>query len=236
MKYAPLIPIDLDKVNTPWNSKIAWISSPDRLPAQKEIPPLEAITFCHRVHILHWLVKLKWNSKHRTPYTPKGHKETYKPLGELYKRVLNTCMECHLLDLGSEYNTPAEWFRLILFETSVEGQNLNDGKDETVKKLQRGNRELAGLSNPFNPTAEPHAYRLAQAALAVIDGGNDVFLKEVWRPLVKARQAWVRELRSERWQSMRHDGTHWFLQSGGGGKNQRKIPPLKNGVSETPSP
>lgn len=77
-----LIPIDGTKVPAAWLREINNLTSIVLLFQQEQdrrIPANAWTKYLHRVHTFHWLIKLKWDSKHKIP-APYGNKDTYKPL------------------------------------------------------------------------------------------------------------------------------------------------------------
>ncbi len=167
----------------------AWVASQTRNAAM-------LTNSIHRLLILHWLIKLRWNSKHRIPYHTKGLKDAHKPFGEIYKSVSVIVQDIHFRQFGysRDYTHPVEWFAGILSENVVEGA-YQGNKSTGIKNLQATTKKLRSYENPFDPETEPHTWKFAQSAIDSAQSyGLDIFAKELWRPFLIARSALAKHL------------------------------------------
>lgn len=101
-----------------WGNEFSFVTNHGLLvcEAHGELDTERAIRISHRVHILHWVVKLRFNPKHKIPFfVPRKQRETYKELGSVYRWALEMCIEGHAFSQTPYYNA-AEWFRHILIE------------------------------------------------------------------------------------------------------------------------
>jgi len=228
MKNAALIPIDIGSIHPEcFGREIGIFSSPKLLlSAAKngEISANDAISFTHRAYILHWLIKLKWDSQHQLPKFPKGHRDSYRVLGALYKAALDACQQCHSAQTG--YIDAGEWFRKILVEAAIEGPQFNKGKKATLKGvggcdgLQRQNKLLSCYENPFDQEREPHTWHLIEVARQRAEGW-DIFRSQVWTPLVQSRKRWSVEFQSDVWRSLILKGGELYEIIGQGNQKRR---------------
>ena len=62
--------------------------------------------------IMHWLIKKKFERKHKIP-GDRSLNKFYEPLGELYYRILELCIQVHTYD-PCGYDTAADWFARII--------------------------------------------------------------------------------------------------------------------------
>jgi hypothetical protein len=249
----PLVPIDLEVTPIPWKDQFALATHPALLEmaaVDGEVDALFYGAYCHVAKILHWVIKLSWDSKHKLPKLPRGQKKAYESLGQLYSLVITLCERCHFLGYGSSYNNAAEWFIDVLSEQRLDSPNADQSKDADIKQMQKENKHLfSDLINPFNPLEEPATYQLVEASLAIREK-SDIFLKKIWEPLKAARQAWLKEYRKSTWRSPRRiikknadespilnkDGfpiiEKVIIQVGRRGNQSQKLPPLFLGSVE----
>ncbi len=236
----PLVPINLDKTPMPWKREFQLLTHPDLLEMaaiEREVDPLFCGAYYHVAKVLHWVIKLRWDTKHKLPKLPRGQKKAYKPLGALYNAVIEICQECHFWGYGEQYDNAAQWFIEVLAEGALDCPNVDQSKDSDIKDMQNQNKCLfsAPPENPFKATEEPSTYELIKAAIA-IRGESDVFRKTKWRQLKKARLEWLSEYRQGSWRSPRKVvvknkegeviGEKVVLQVGRGGNQTKTLPPL----------
>ena len=190
-----IIPICRKGVPTDWHQLISSLEQAGCIAAQTRNAAM-MVNSIHRLLILHWLIKLRWNSKHRIPYHTKGLKDAHKPFGEIYKSVSLIVQDIHFRQFGysQDYAHPVEWFGGILSENAIEGA-YRGNKSEGIKHLQAATKKLRSYENPFDRETEPHTWKFAQSAIDSAQGyGLDIFAKELWRPLLAARSALARHL------------------------------------------
>ena len=176
----------------PWAQEIAQILLP--LPNFDPDPHdshecYEFRAWIDRICILDWTIKCKWDSKRKPIFSRKNR--LYKPLGEFWRTVINLCMECHSRDL--EYLDAASWFSAIFCELQLAGRSTNSGKDIDIKRFKAENGVLRKFEprefkNPFDGKA---TRQLIDIAACKADGQH-IFLKETYKPFLKARSALVK--------------------------------------------
>lgn len=230
MERLEIFAIESTKVEPPWGQELDLFTKFSLTALTQaaatfggEISGLQRAKLYHRAFILHWLTRLKWDSSHKIP-VPRGERDTYKPLGELYVAVLDLCMEVHLV-APNRYSTAAEWFRYVLIEGAFEGTNTNSGKDSDLKLLQHQNRMLSDLDNPIDQATHPHTWELINTSIQIANR-SDLFRKLTYRSLVRARQAWAKDFASTKWHSLRFDEGKAFIQQGKG-RNRQELKPVK---------
>lgn len=241
-----LIPINLEKTPIPWDYEFALATSPELLKMAangEQVDPFFFNSFIHVARILHWVIKIRWNSKHKLPTMPKGHKNDYRSLGYLYSTLIDVIQELDFLGLTSGYDTSAQWFMEILAEGALDCPNCDQSKDADIKGIQSQNKSLfSSGTNPFNPELEPSTYDLINRALILCDR-SDVFKKKLWGKFRAARIEWLNEYRKSHWRSPRRieEKTDTgeivqkvVIQTGTKGRSTRKLPPFN--LSQLNSP
>lgn len=190
-----IIPICRKGVPTDWHQLISSLEQAGCIAAQTRNAAM-MVNSIHRLLVLHWLIKLRWNSKHRIPYHTKGLKDAHKPFGELYKAASLIIQDCHFRQIGysHDYGHPVEWFAGLLGENAIEGA-FQSNKSEGIKHLQGQTKKLRSYENPFDPQSEPHTWKFAQSAIDSAQGyGLDIFARELWRPFLAARSDLAKHL------------------------------------------
>lgn len=154
--------------------------------------------------IRHWLIKLKWNTKHKIPGR-RAHTQGTKPWGLLFCHLLELCIQCHAL-VGYKragYPDASEWFKQIWLEylkTDLEfafvidflcpvifALNIEYNKTNQVAGMRQQLRKLKNYENPYNPTIQPHLHHLIECSRRLAESQDaDVFKKEYWNPYLHA--------------------------------------------------
>ncbi len=194
MLKTEIIPVCKKGVPTDWHGLISSIEGAAWVASQTRNSPM-LVNSIHRLLILHWLIKLRWNSKHKVPYTTRGLKDAHKPFGELYKSVSLIIQDCHFRQFGysRDYTHPVIWFAGILSENVVEGA-YQGNKSSGIKILQATTKKLRSYENPFDPE-KPHTWKFAQSAIDSAQAHSlDIFAKELWRPFLTARSVLAKHL------------------------------------------
>jgi hypothetical protein len=117
-----------------------------------------------RIFILHWVAKLRFTTHHQISLSnPPKHRETYKPIGELYYSVLRLC----------EATTDSESDASVLFlkvalEAFVESPGIplsqKSRKSKGIATIKQQNDALEGGCNPFDRHKSPATHQLIEAA------------------------------------------------------------------------
>lgn len=201
-----------------------------------QVSAASALNYSHRLHTLHWVIFLKWDSKHSMPRYPHGYKNTYREIGLLYKQMIDLLNELFGFYPNLPYNDAASWFAAILREGTIEGRNGQKGKENDIKRLQSENKQLRSLINPFDEATQPHAYLFCEYAIALSEKADRIS-KERWLPFVTSRAAWIQALRSEEWRPVRSSPDHRVLvDRRGRGRSKMEILPLKFATLENLTP
>ncbi len=90
----PIFPID--DIPKPWAQIFDELTNKWALESLRhsELDAERTLSICHRVHLLHWVVKLdeNLNPNHCIPFrVPRKEINSYKPLGKLYHSALTLC-------------------------------------------------------------------------------------------------------------------------------------------------
>ena len=150
---------------------------------------------------LHWVVKLKWDSKHKIPY-PAKVKRVIEPFGKLIYRYLELCIQCHsCLPLGqTRYENAAMWFWKIVRESQRNTifRESNIGKTETLNQRRATVNAFVDLTNPIPKQDAPYEWDLIETAIKVVNL-SDRFETEYWTPFIRDYRSWNTAV----------DGTDW---------------------------
>jgi hypothetical protein len=226
------LPVDNPSIEQPWRDLIRAMTSPELLLStidsrRGELSPSQAIDLCYKAAILEQVIRLRWDSKFRISL-PQRYRNTFKPEGELWHRVLTLVQEVHLLH-PSGYSHPAVWFALALDEGVLGGINHGRGKDYDIRVIQQQNKALQSLSNPFDRAKYPHTWALIEKAGEVAEQ-LDRFRASIYRPMLAARSALAQELRLPQRLALIQKQGELHLQSGRG-KRSRKLPGVPVGAT-----
>ena len=142
--------------------------------------------YLRRVFLIHWVIKLHFNSKYKLPMSRLEIKET-KALGTLYADVFTACLLLHPSTFD-EYRNAAQWFSLIMIEKRVEGINKGT-KAKSLEGIRKENKKLMDYENPFEEDF-PHTFRLFEI-LVSLPRDYDVLQKKALDPIKKSRKAWA---------------------------------------------
>ncbi len=153
--------------------------------------------------LLHWVTKLKWNSKCKIP-GGQTHARSTKPWGELLYCSLELCIQCHA-GVGYKaagYPDAAVWFEKIWIDYVIADMahkvalmfQLESDKTSWVADLSLVLRELKNDRNPYNQMREPHLHHLINCSLKLA-GKSEEFRKRYWLPYVRAYAACVTQLK-----------------------------------------
>jgi hypothetical protein len=138
--------------------------------------------------VLHWVHKLKWNSRHKIP-VKRGRAtksaQLLKPLAQVCVAWINLCMELHVLGFGRQYKNAGEWFKAICWEIKQDIYSAVFHRKEGSILDGKTKRDLAaiignGAINPFDPEHQPAQWAAADAVLAIKTTHPDIF-REFWK-------------------------------------------------------
>jgi hypothetical protein len=181
----------------------------------------------HRVMIVHWVIKKRFNTRHKIPLKKK-YADTYKSMGTLYADVYRACERLHSFTNG-KYRNAAHYFGMILKEQRVEGLNLGT-KRATLDGIKRENSYLSRgddtEESPFDPIDFPHTYEFFRLLIAM-SNRNDILRKEVFEPLKKSRKAWATDYhKNPENQIGIYENGREYRQMPGRGSGKRELKPL----------
>lgn len=184
MKNLSLIP----QIENPTYQEFLGVVNPEILKdlarTKGYISCLDFLIFSNRLYFIHWVIKLRFNSKYKLPM--KREVINYsKPFGVLYAEIFKGCERLHSFTNG-QYRNAAHWFGLIMIERRSEGLNRGT-KAKTLEQMRNESGKLGQFRNPFEQEY-PHTYYYFQLLLSM-SGKNDIFRKEVLEPIKKARKA-----------------------------------------------
>lgn len=198
---------------------------------------------------LHWMIRHKWSSKYKIPATRKLIQATEKT-GNWLKCIRELCDGCH--EFGSlgglnDYETPHEWFRKIMFEFFVYGQQVvlyslyPVGEFEQVAKEQKGTKryeirilnqicsQIRGYEEPLRPRFALGqlicmSMKLAEPRIAY---DLDTFRKQKYTPFVKAFREMISEM-EEHWVTHTYGNNGSFYRQIGRGRGKVNLTQSQN--------
>lgn len=214
VREVPNIPLIDDRA---WNSALVQIQQPFlRLGKFDDAVETQILSLQgHWTIILHWVIRKKWQKKHKIPGN-KASNKGYEPLGELYFRILELCIQVHPYDCFG-YLSASDWFtRIITHERNAAYQmifTIASGARESPTKTEVSNNfhQLAvalnkfrypydpqAFSNPYDPVEDPHMYRLIASAVQYGETA-DRFRDDYWKPLATAFDLWAKDFSKSIW-------------------------------------
>ena len=218
-QYSSIVPVNNPRVPSPVAEEIYNLTSPHWVAFAVvnvhggKLPAPLGQSVCHRAHILHWVVKLKYDSKHRMPKVPKGRTNTYKPLGVLYWKALELSLQLPETALRLGLRHGADLWRWLLVEHALEGVPCNY-KPESIKRLKRQNAILRDYKNPFDSGRTPYTWALIEDARLNAER-LDHFRKDYWSPFMNARTKWCTAYQGPEWRQVsEQDGTYFMRKAG----------------------
>ena len=217
------LPFPIANIQSPWQQAIVRLIHPSNLINSREKnESLAGHLYLHRFYTLEYLAKLEWDNKIK-PSTPHGYTHIYKPLAELWRRVVIACDRLHS-HYPQDYANAANWFVDVYIELTLEGITQNKGKAHDIAIMQSQNKTIKSFENPFSKELTPYTYAFVNYLLKRSESSNN-FKKEVMLPLLEARQNLVKELRSSKNISIREDDNGIFFASGTNAKKRTKLEP-----------
>ncbi len=134
---------------------------------------------------LHWLIKKKYNSRHKIP-VKRDMAKAFESWGDYLLATYELCLQCHPLNNSRQYQSGADWFGKILTEVRVDllNSSLDQAYRGTTKRSQvNDTREIIKAmrngENPIDVSRHPHTYALISAAIKLADE-SDHFRKDYW--------------------------------------------------------
>ncbi|BAZ71357.1 hypothetical protein NIES4106_61540 (plasmid) [Fischerella sp. NIES-4106] len=210
--------IESKKLDTNWKRVTAALVTPPPL-NNTENQSLILHLWLHRVYALEWMIKLEFDNKLKI-HAPHGHKNDYKPLGELLRRIVVGCDR--LLD-GTGYASSADFFGCLVVEEALEGFSRDRGKSEDIKFMQSENAKLRSMENPFDKNTFPHTWDFVKLIIQRSEKSQN-FKKEVFTPFLTARQALVKEMRTSKIISIRSEGDNFYFTRPDMARSRKKLP------------
>lgn len=191
--------IPLDKVPSPYDDMIVALQILS-LKAVGVIDPEVLEFLCKRGNdiwdtVLHWVTKLKWNTKHKILGT-RSRVQGTKPWGVMFYRLLDLCIQCHSLARYEGWEIPdgVTWFGCIWLECkkadfyhmvvrALQSQEID--KTFWVDELRQKVRKLRNGQNPYDATQFPCLHYLIDCSLRLAELSDD-FRKHYWTPYLDA--------------------------------------------------
>jgi hypothetical protein len=217
------LPFPIANIQSPWQQAIIRLIHPlNLIYSHEKNENLVGHLYLHRFYTLEYLAKLEWDNKIK-PSTPHGYTHIYKPLAELWRRVVIACDRLHS-HYPQDYANAADWFVDVYVELALEGITQNKGKAHDIAIMQSQNKSIKSFENPFKEELTPHTYAFVNYLIERSESSNN-FKKEVMLPLLEARQKLVKELRSSKIISIREDDNGIFFASGTNAKKRTNLEP-----------
>lgn len=155
-------------------------------------------------YCLHFLAKKIYNKKHKLPSLDRPTEEIFKPIAKLSYEVFAVARWL-ISDIPHPYRAQCGGsvfllWALILSEGAFQGRFTLENRSKTnwIKALQRQNQLLKTLeANPFNPE-QLHSYLFVVNGFEILERNSedgDRFRRELWNPLLKARQEMVQKFK-----------------------------------------
>jgi hypothetical protein len=183
----------------PWGAELGWLVSIDRRLIESDVARTGEISmddylrWSLHLSALEWAVFIKWKPKNYKFSTPRGAREQYKTIGEVYASVMDLCEQLHSFEPTGAYLNAAQWFRLVVEEIEVGGWSTGNGLAEDLKQLQSQNAQLSRGECPFT---REHTRRLIQLGLAEKDRYNGSrVIADLVSHFIRVRKRWTRENR-----------------------------------------
>jgi hypothetical protein len=185
----------------------------------------DTLTEVHWVFGLHYVFKLKWDSKHKIPVKLKpASQRAFKLWGEYLYAVLEMCVECHAATAaGVPYANAAEWFQKVALEMKTSDLKAiyfaKKGLKRKTVDQQRGLlKALKNYENPGDPKTHPHTFALVEAAITLAER-SDVFRKKYWKPFTTAAAQLLENIEaSSSWQTVFEKDGLPYVQAGRGNR------------------
>lgn len=192
-----LDPIPLDKIESPYD-KTVYLLQCLEVEIYGDFDP--AVTYFLLQHcidacdmMLHWVVKLKWDERHKIP-GKQSYVRAVKPWGQLGYCLLELCIQCHA-GMGYKvagYPDAAIWFRYVwldcvktdIVRTMRLISQAKDDKTVRLAEMRQEARELRNDKNPYDPIQQPHLHHLIRCSLKLANLPN--FEKQYWKPYIRA--------------------------------------------------
>lgn len=198
----PIFPID--GIPKPWAQLFDELTNKWTLESLRdsEFDAERALSICHRVHLLHWVVKLdkNLNPNHCIPFRiSRKEINSYKPLGKLYHSALAMCA----LVAKSEIEAAGLFFKVVV-EGAIEHPQISINQKNRVEKskhkIRKENQELRDRGNPFSQRDFPGTHCLLKSVMDVATNNPDTadFLDE----FLIARKNWVKTMGTSAWHGL----------------------------------
>jgi hypothetical protein len=164
MMIKPIFPVD--GISKPWAQIFdeltnRWVLESVR---DMELDAERTLSICHRVHSLHWAVKLRFHPMHQIPFcVPREEENTYKALGYLYVSALKLCEIVTQSELEA-----SRCFSVLVVEGDIERPQIPLNKKNraalALSMLSNENQELGDGRNPFSIEVSPGTHHLTNKA------------------------------------------------------------------------
>jgi hypothetical protein len=169
----------------------------------------DALTEVHWIFGLHYVFKLKWDSKHKIPVKLKpAAQRGFILWGDYLYAVLELCVQCHAFAFTSvPYANAAEWFQKVALEMKTSDLKAiyfakKGLKRKSVDQQRKLLKALKEYENPGDSITHPHAFALVEAAITLAER-SDVFRKKYWNAFKTAYAKLLEDIESSSsWQTV----------------------------------
>jgi hypothetical protein len=219
-------PIDTQNINREWIHTIQLLTTPSHLNGE-DVKNLseEYVTwlYWHRLHTLEYLCKLEWDNKLKLN-TPHGFTHSYQSLGILWQSIVRASINLFESSNSKNYfESSAYWFGKIYLERTIEGiDTLNKGKNKIVESLQKENKLLRLMINPFDKEKYPYTSELIDLLIRRSEQSPS-YKKAYFKPFLDARYNLVKHIKSSNVLSMRFENGDFFYIIPGTAKSRVKL-------------
>jgi hypothetical protein len=220
-KIREIEPLDFSLIKEPWGSSLAnstFTVDDKYLRTDGQRMAVADLDGWYTV-VLHWVYKLKWDSRHKIP-APKTAVTQLKYWAEVMLAWLNLCDALYKIGYGQNYANEGEWFKTICWEyhTALLFGALN--KTGGTGIFGRGEkRRIASIisskkfANPFDLQIDPAQWEVARAIIETKDSRPDIFTN-LWRGSQRQKTNKGLAAALSAWENMRPSATYG-MQDGG---------------------
>lgn len=215
-------------VDSPWDEVLSKLARPiTKLYPKPEQALCARNASLHRLIVTCWVVKLKWNPPGLKMPRTRSMKE-YKALGEMFRWILQFCIECHPLMSerhctwwNETYPNAWRWFDCVFNELlSVPESVSNSGSNDKAKQEQAEVNMLKDCRNPYKREDNLHIFWLFEAATQMAEQSGS-FYAECYLKFLNAKRAHITNIKKGAWRYVRVDEKGLYYLDGKGSYKKR---------------